>query len=218
MFALWCFPIFLCLGLSPLFLLTHVEARPQQLQLRHGSDKHPQSCTFYLAPSDMDNVTIGQLPGDQIQEGSLDMSGSMFEPKDGRVYDAEGRGCWWAGKFFVVLFPSFHQDFFFEHLLWPLDSIINSSFPLYNFFQFFALLFSKPTIWIWPSNQPLAQFLFATSTLRSCLRQPYGLMPTTTTYPTTAKLSFRIAQRWSKSLRFPRVMKAVCRQMTNRKI
>ncbi|KAK4462185.1 hypothetical protein QBC42DRAFT_327536 [Cladorrhinum samala] len=68
-------------------------------------------CVFHLTGlSTTVNVTVGQLPGGQVQGGNINNTATLFRLEGGGLYDEEGRGCWWADPTTVLVCDIYPPD------------------------------------------------------------------------------------------------------------
>ncbi|KAK0748305.1 hypothetical protein B0T21DRAFT_356280 [Apiosordaria backusii] len=62
------------------------------------------TCLFHLCSVDAsNNLTVGQLPGGQLQGSKLTESATWFRLYNGRLLDQALRGCWWASPTTVLV-------------------------------------------------------------------------------------------------------------------
>ncbi|KAK4231164.1 hypothetical protein QBC38DRAFT_259858 [Podospora fimiseda] len=89
----------LVLGLSVVAATAH----------KKDDDDHGD-CAFRLTGVTNVNVTVGQLPGGQVQGGNLNNTAITFHLFAGGLYDDEERGCWWADPSTVLVCDIFPPD------------------------------------------------------------------------------------------------------------
>ncbi|KAK0668318.1 hypothetical protein QBC41DRAFT_277109 [Cercophora samala] len=59
---------------------------------------HAETCLFHMFSVDAsnNNLTVGQIPGGQLQGSKATDSATWFRIQNGRLLDHSLRGCWWA--------------------------------------------------------------------------------------------------------------------------
>ncbi|KAK3987771.1 hypothetical protein QBC44DRAFT_116194 [Cladorrhinum sp. PSN332] len=75
-----------------------------------ADNNEDHDCPFHLTGVTNINVSVGQLPGGQVQGGNLNNTATLFHLFAGGLYDDYGRGCWWADPTTVLVCDIYPPD------------------------------------------------------------------------------------------------------------
>nr|CDP22988.1 Putative protein of unknown function [Podospora anserina S mat+] len=145
-----------------------------------------ETCLFHLYSVDAscsNNLTVGQLPGGQLQGSKLTEPATWFRLFDGRLLDHALRGCWWAPVSTVLVCDVAFSDVEEPDMLFSVTTHGDAQALSYNgTFSFFACRsgrYDKVNYYLEQPDATCPQVFLHVDPDMSCFDEPFLTMTTT---------------------------------------